>query len=121
MNPKEYQYYHELDKYTIVCKVPSKEQFIEYLVNQSMQLTPMTINVKVGTAFVHPKDQFCYKTGREVAMSKMEYHKFQISRISYSDKETLITLYSVNADTPISGLCFSLTNVRKTPYLVKAL
>lgn len=54
-------------------------------------------------------------------MSKMEYHKFQISRISYSDKETLITLYSVNADTPISGLCFSLTNVRKTPYLVKAL
>jgi hypothetical protein len=120
MNPKEYQYYHELDAYTVVCKVPSKEQFIEYLVNQAMQLTPMTIKIKLGAAFVHPKDQFSYKTGRETAMSKIKYENFQLTRVSYSEKETLVDLYAVDMDCPVSVLRFSITDGRKTPYLVKA-
>ena len=121
MNPKEYQYYHELDAYTVVCKVPSKEQFIEYLVNQAMQLTPMTIKIKVGRANVHPKDQFCYKTGREIALSKIKYESFKILRVTYSEEETLVDLwFSEDMDCPVSCLRFSITNDRKTPYLVHA-
>ena len=88
--------------------------------NQAMQLTPMTVKVKVGRANVHPKDQFSYKTGREVAMSKIKYEKFEVARVSYSEEETLIDLYSYDNNCPVSVLRFSITDGRKTPYLVRA-
>jgi hypothetical protein len=40
-----------------------------------------TMLFKVGFAFCHPKEQYCKKTGREIAKSKLEYAHFNMNAI----------------------------------------
>lgn len=120
MNTKEYQYYHELDSYSVVCKVPPKEYFIEQLVRQAQQLTPITVPINIGITFKHPKDQFCYKVGREMALNNIKPRHCILRQIRYVDNELNVSFEFSDEMNKKWFIAFSLCDRRFTPYLILA-
>jgi hypothetical protein len=120
MNTKEYQYHHELDSHSVVCKVPPKEYFIEQLVRQAQQLTPITVPINIGITFKHPKDQFCYKVGREMALNNIKPRQCTLQHIQYVDNELKVSFKFFDEMNNKWFIAFSLCDRRFTPYLIFA-
>ena len=51
-----------------------------------------TVDINVGFAYCHPKDQFCKKTGRELAKSRIESYQFKVEYIHRYDDSVQIYL-----------------------------
>lgn len=115
MNTKEYQYYHCLHSYTVICKVPPKEVFFEHIKKQQEALAPLPIAIDVGLSKLHPEDQFCYKTGREVAKGNIRTRHYIIEAVMYRESGLYVVLASEQED--VQYLMFSINHKRKTPYL----
>jgi hypothetical protein len=115
MNTKEYQYYHCLHSYTVICKVPPKEAFFEHIKKQQEALAPLPMTIEVGLAKLHPEDQFCYKTGREIARNNIRTRQNVMESVMYRDGAIYVILASEQED--VQYLMFSISQKRKTPYL----
>jgi hypothetical protein len=115
MNTKEYQHYHCLHSYTVICKVPPKEAFFEHIKKQQEALAPLPMTIEVGLAKLHPEDQFCYKTGREIARNNIRTRQYVMESVMYRDGAIYVILASEQED--VQYLMFSISQKRKTPYL----
>lgn len=115
MNTKEYQYYHCLHSYSVICKVPPKEVFFEHIKKQQEALAPLPIAIDIGIARLHPEDQFCYKTGREIAKGNIKTGNYVIESVMYRKSGLYVILHS--EEEKVSHIMFSISHKRKTPYL----
>lgn len=86
----QYKHY-QLDRRTFAirpCKLDILEEAIAYFIAGERYPVPFAI----GMARVHPRDNFCKKTGREVALSRIKMRKLYIHSVSISKKKILLTL-----------------------------
>lgn len=121
MNNKEIQYYHNKQEYwlgikteyTVACKVPTNED-LEKMIKLRFEFGVMAeIQLLFGITRVHPKDMYCYKTGREKARKNMKIESFKLNGINI--KQDVINF-------TFTGKCGTLLiqtkEGRKTPYLL---
>jgi hypothetical protein len=52
-----------------------------------------TILIKAGFAFCHKNDQYCKKTGRELAKTKLEYYHFNVASIDRPYREDCTQIF----------------------------
>jgi hypothetical protein len=116
MNTKEYQYYHnQNDRISAVVRMPEKDKLMQSICDHIQLKDGASIEIEVGSTFVHPKDQFCYKTGREQAKKKMQKFAFNVAFIDYFMPER----YLVNLVSPEGvHLVIEVHKNRRTPYFI---
>ncbi len=84
MNSKEYQYYHsQYDRISSICRVPLKEDVIRQVNNFMSFKDESSFVLSFGFTHVHPKDNFCYKTGRDISKNKMKDFYCIISQVNF--------------------------------------
>lgn len=51
---------------------------------------PISYDLEFGYAKVHPKENYCKKTGREEAEKRMKTHKMKVKKVELTDKHIFI-------------------------------
>lgn len=85
------QYYHDVEnKKTYALKVDfDKEDLLEVL---SRPFVP--VNFNLGIACVHPDDNYCKKTGREVSSDKLSLRTFHLVYVDKINDLLYIIFYN---------------------------
>jgi hypothetical protein len=80
-------------EYTVAVEVPHRDLFKLDIYNL-LGTNIKTIKFKVGFTCVSPKDQYCKKTGRELAESRLEETSFKLTEIVANDIGFNVYFYS---------------------------
>lgn len=120
MNIKEYQYYHSIFSHTVACKVPSKEFFLNQLDMYNKNANSSPFPIEIGVSYLHPSDQYCYKTGRELSKARIKPEQYKIRYVNYSKGSIILQLYKEGTSEGIEYLEFEIKHNRKTPYFIAA-
>lgn len=120
MNPKECQYYHnQIERISAFVRMPDKKELLN-AVASSIKLEDKLIEIECGVTFVHPKDQFCYKTGREEAKKKAKKREFVVHSINFiTEDRYTVSLYSYGKRDELDlRITIEIDKKRKTPYFI---
>lgn len=86
MNGLQYKHYQEHNR-TYAVHPPAlaklEEAMVHYIVN-----APFELVIALGSARVHPEDQYCKEVGRKTAFSKIKMVKMRVSGF-YCGEETI--------------------------------
>jgi hypothetical protein len=69
-------------KYTIAAMLPTASDFSKLIENEKREIT-----LPVGIANCSPKDNYCRKSGREVALSRMTPITFELKSIEFVESD----------------------------------
>jgi hypothetical protein len=120
MNPKECQYYHnQIERISAFVRMPDKKDLLNAIAS-SIKLEEKHIEIECGITFVHPKDQFCYKTGREEAKKRAEKRKFVVHSINFitEDRYTVLLFSEGKHEQFDFRITIEIDKKRKTPYFI---
>lgn len=111
---RKLQFLHEKEAYprrfTIAMEVPTRTELINSLLKRERIL------VNTGISYVHPKDRYIKKVGREVALAdSKEVPLYVLSAVAAGPKETFITALSETG----TELVFVVCPESETPFLIK--
>jgi hypothetical protein len=76
---------------TVALALPSKDTLIEMI-----EMGTSVINLSVGVANVHPKDEFVKKIGREVALGRMSSNRATLVSVTMRGKNRVVFNFVVN-------------------------
>jgi hypothetical protein len=86
------------DRYTAVCtNVPTKDVLSSLIVN-AVGGGPANITLLLGFTFVHPKDQYSRKIGRQKALKNIESIDFHIDGVHFNTDTIDVDLRSQKKD-----------------------
>ncbi len=83
---------------TVAIQSLTDPQNFTQIINDFISGRTCVLILKVGVANCYHKDQFKKKTGREVALAKMEYRNFRIEKVRADEKDIRIKLICKDID-----------------------
>jgi len=79
-----YQYFHQMnhkERLTVCLEVPKKDLLLNYLNVDG----PKEITLNMGITFVHPKEFYCKRIGREESQKRLKPVTFKITSVDIEE------------------------------------
>ena len=80
---EEFPHFNKKSQGTLVFEKPEAEFLLDVMSSQIKKLEQEKFNLKVGAAFLHPKDRLNRKVGRAMAMARVKDVKFTVNMHLY--------------------------------------
>ena len=93
---------------TVVLEEPDPETILSALQKQFKDLTIEQVTVKIGAAFLHPRDQLNKKEGRKIAISRMRDVQFKMMLGQYENMADALFIVLYGPDS-VAGVHYSIT------------